>query len=149
MGSATGVNVSFIGSSFPSSDSDKIHGFIVTAGDCPRNSPGKFFPPVVPPAEPCYTVSNTAQPKGRRIDMDHFRTQYEKCYEGDEYYWGLEPAPFLDELLELDEEELLDELLLEESSLSGTPPLVNMMTALKYPRYPGSENCIIPILPSP
>ena len=33
--------------------------------------------------------------------MDHFRTQYEKCYEGDEYYWGLEPAPFLDELLEL------------------------------------------------
>ena len=55
----------------------------------------------------------------------------------------------LDELLELDEEELLDELLLEESSLSGTPPLVNMMTALKYPRYPGSENCIIPILPSP
>lgn len=50
--------------------------------------------------------------------------------------------------LELDEEELLDELL-EESSLSGTPPLVNMMTALKYPRYPGSENCIMPILPSP
>lgn len=31
--------------------------------------------------------------------MDYFRTQYEKCYEGDEYYWGLEPAPFLDELL--------------------------------------------------
>ena len=61
----------------------------------------------------------------------------------------LELDPELDELLELDEEELLDELLLEESSLSGTPPLVNMMTALKYPRYPGSENCIIPILPSP
>lgn len=60
-----------------------------------------------------------------------------------------EPEEELDELLELDEEELLDELLLEESSLSGTPPLVNMMTALKYPRYPGSENCIIPILPSP
>lgn len=68
------------------------------------------------------------------------------------------PEPELDdpepeeELLpedELDEEELLDELLLEESSLSGTPPLVNMMTALKYPRYPGSENCIMPILPSP
>ena len=33
--------------------------------------------------------------------MDYFRTQYEKCYEGDEYYWGLEPAPFLDELLEI------------------------------------------------
>lgn len=58
------------------------------------------------------------------------------------------PEDELDELLELDEEELLDELL-EESSLSGTPPLVNMMTALKYPRYPGSENCIMPILPSP
>ena len=33
--------------------------------------------------------------------MDHFRTQYETCYAGDEYYWGLEPAPFLDELLEM------------------------------------------------
>lgn len=32
--------------------------------------------------------------------MDHFRTQYEKCYEGDEYYWGLEPAGFLDSLIE-------------------------------------------------
>lgn len=31
--------------------------------------------------------------------MDYFRTQYEKCYEGEEYYWGLEPASFLDELL--------------------------------------------------
>ena len=31
--------------------------------------------------------------------MDYFRTQYEKYYEGDEYYWGLEPAPFLGELL--------------------------------------------------
>lgn len=30
---------------------------------------------------------------------EHFRTQYEKCYDSDEYYWGLEPAPFLDELL--------------------------------------------------
>lgn len=30
---------------------------------------------------------------------DYFRTQYEKCYEGEEYYWGLEPASFLDELL--------------------------------------------------
>ena len=27
---------------------------------------------------------------------EYFRTQYEKCYEGDEYYWGLEPASFLD-----------------------------------------------------
>lgn len=34
------------------------------------------------------------------IEMDYFRTQYEKCYEGEEYYWGLEPASFLDELIE-------------------------------------------------
>ncbi len=33
--------------------------------------------------------------------MDHFRTQYEKCYESEEYYWGVEPASFLDELLEI------------------------------------------------
>ena len=33
--------------------------------------------------------------------MDYFRTQYEKCYEGDEYYWGLEPAAFLDSLVEI------------------------------------------------
>ena len=33
--------------------------------------------------------------------MDHFRTQYEACYAGDEYYWGVEPAAFLDELLEI------------------------------------------------
>lgn len=31
---------------------------------------------------------------------EYFRTQYEKCYEGDEYYWGLEPASFLDELIQ-------------------------------------------------
>ena len=30
---------------------------------------------------------------------EYFRTQYEKCYEGNEYYWGLEPASFLDELI--------------------------------------------------
>lgn len=30
---------------------------------------------------------------------EYFRTQYEKCYEGDEYYWGLEPASFLDGLI--------------------------------------------------
>lgn len=30
---------------------------------------------------------------------DYFRTQYEKCYETDEYYWGLEPASFLDDLV--------------------------------------------------
>jgi len=29
---------------------------------------------------------------------EYFRTQYEKCYEGDEYYWGTEPASFLDDL---------------------------------------------------
>ena len=33
--------------------------------------------------------------------MDYFRTQYEKCYDQEEYYWGLEPADFLDELLEV------------------------------------------------
>ena len=33
--------------------------------------------------------------------MDHFRTQYEKCYDQEEYYWGLEPAAFLDELIEI------------------------------------------------
>ena len=61
----------------------------------------------------------------------------------------LEPELLLDEeLLELDELELLDELE-SDSSPSGTPPLVNMITALKYPRYPGSEKCIIPTLPSP
>ena len=38
----------------------------------------------------------------------------------------------LEELLELDEE-LLDELE-SDSSPSGTPPLVNIITALKYPR---------------
>lgn len=30
---------------------------------------------------------------------DYFRTQYEKCYATDEYYWGLEPASFLDDLI--------------------------------------------------
>ena len=30
---------------------------------------------------------------------DYFRTQYEKCYEGEEYYWGLEPASFLNDLI--------------------------------------------------
>ena len=29
------------------------------------------------------------------------RTNYEKWYEGDEYYWGLEPGDFLEELIEL------------------------------------------------
>jgi len=33
--------------------------------------------------------------------MDYFRTQYEKCYDSDEYYWGLEPASFLNELIEV------------------------------------------------
>lgn len=32
---------------------------------------------------------------------EHFRTQYEKCYEDDEYYWGIEPASFLDELIKV------------------------------------------------
>ena len=32
---------------------------------------------------------------------EYFRTQYEKCYEDDEYYWGLEPASFLDELIKV------------------------------------------------
>ena len=30
---------------------------------------------------------------------DYFRTQYEKCYAIDEYYWELEPASFLDDLI--------------------------------------------------
>lgn len=33
--------------------------------------------------------------------MDYFRTQYEKLYSGNDYYWGLEPADFLDELIDL------------------------------------------------
>ena len=33
--------------------------------------------------------------------MDHFRTQYEKLYEGESYYWGTEPADFLDKLIAL------------------------------------------------
>ena len=32
---------------------------------------------------------------------EHFRTQYEKFYQSDEYYWGLEPASFLDELIQV------------------------------------------------
>ena len=31
--------------------------------------------------------------------MTIFRIQYEKLYKGQEYYWGLEPASFLDDLL--------------------------------------------------
>lgn len=33
--------------------------------------------------------------------MDHFRTQYEKLYEGESYYWGTEPADFLEKLIAL------------------------------------------------
>ena len=33
--------------------------------------------------------------------MDHFRTQYEKLYEGEEYYWGTEPADFLQDLVRI------------------------------------------------
>lgn len=33
--------------------------------------------------------------------MDHFRTQYEAFYSGDDYYWGTEPADFLDKLIAL------------------------------------------------
>ena len=33
--------------------------------------------------------------------MDYFRTMYEKCYDCDEYYWGLEPASFLKELIQV------------------------------------------------
>lgn len=29
------------------------------------------------------------------------RTNYEKWYEGDDYYWGLGPRDFLEELIEL------------------------------------------------
>ena len=33
--------------------------------------------------------------------MDEFRTQYEKIYESEEYYWGTEGADFLDKLIAL------------------------------------------------
>ena len=33
--------------------------------------------------------------------MDHFRTQYEKLYEGEVYYWGTEPADFLRDLIRI------------------------------------------------
>ena len=33
--------------------------------------------------------------------MDHFRTQYEKLYEDESYYWGTEPADFLEKLIAL------------------------------------------------
>ncbi len=33
--------------------------------------------------------------------MDHFRTQYEEYYRSEEYFWGTEPAGFLDKLIEL------------------------------------------------
>lgn len=31
--------------------------------------------------------------------MDHFRTQYEKLYQSEDYFWGTEPADFLDKLI--------------------------------------------------
>ena len=31
--------------------------------------------------------------------MDHFRTQYEELYSGEDYFWGTEPADFLDKLI--------------------------------------------------
>ena len=31
--------------------------------------------------------------------MDHFRTQYEELYRSDEYFWGTEPADFLEKLI--------------------------------------------------
>ncbi|MBQ0036016.1 MAG: methyltransferase domain-containing protein [Firmicutes bacterium] len=40
--------------------------------------------------------------------MDHFRTQYEKLYDSDQYYWGLEPADFLSSLLEVVDKEPKD-----------------------------------------
>ncbi len=33
--------------------------------------------------------------------MDYFKTQYEKFYDQEAYYWGLEPADFLDKLIAL------------------------------------------------
>ncbi len=33
--------------------------------------------------------------------MSNIRTNYEKWYEGEDYYWGLEPAGFCDELIAL------------------------------------------------
>ena len=39
--------------------------------------------------------------------MDYFRTQYEKCYEGEEYYWGLNLPLFLTTCLKLPKNHLL------------------------------------------
>ena len=33
--------------------------------------------------------------------MDSYRTQYEKFYEAEDYYWGKEPADFLERLIAL------------------------------------------------
>ena len=33
--------------------------------------------------------------------MDSYRTQYEKFYQSDDYYWGTEPADFLELLINL------------------------------------------------
>ncbi len=33
--------------------------------------------------------------------MEHFRTQYEALYSGEDYFWGTEPADFLDKLIAL------------------------------------------------
>lgn len=35
-----------------------------------------------------------------RNSCDYFRTQYEKCYDSDKYYWGTEPASFLKDLID-------------------------------------------------
>ena len=48
------------------------------------------------------------------------RTNYEKWYEGEDYYWGLEPGHFLEELIELcppsPDKKVLEENLKEESA---------------------------------
>lgn len=41
------------------------------------------------------------QERSGGIIMDYFRTQYEELYKGDDYYWGTEPADFLNTLIEL------------------------------------------------
>ena len=33
--------------------------------------------------------------------MDHFRTQYEELYRSEDYFWGTEPADFLEKLIRL------------------------------------------------
>ena len=56
---------------------------------CPTSGPGRHF---------AYYVKGISLTD---LCMSDIRTNYEKWYEGDEYYWGTEPADFCDELIAL------------------------------------------------